>query len=72
MELPKSFALHYYRQPLMLEMPKDKDNELNVGRVLLTRIGKELAPICGSTPVEGFWDYVRDQWKKYLPELETK
>ena len=70
-ELPKRFFLHYYKKPLMLEMPKDADNEFNIGHVLLTKIGQELAPICGSSPVEGFWDYVRDRWTRYLPKSGT-
>ena len=70
-KLPKRFSLHYYKKPLMLEMPKDADNELNIGHVLLTKIGQELVPICGSRPVEGFWDYVRDRWTRYLPTSGT-
>ena len=70
-KLPKRFFLHYYKKLLMLEMPKDADNELNIGHVLLTKIGQELAPICGSSPVEGFWDYVTDRWTRYLPKLGT-
>ena len=69
---PKRFTVTYYGRPLVLEMPQDADNKLIVGKVLLTRIGKELAPICGSKPVEGFWEYVKDQWKQYLPKPETE
>ena len=69
---PKRFTVAYYSRPLVLEMPRDTDNKLPVGKVLLTRIGKELAPICGSKPVEGFWEYVKDQWKQYLPKPETE
>ena len=53
-------------------MPKNTGNEIEIGHVLLTKVGQELAPICGSSPVEGFWDYVKEQWKKYLPKLETE
>lgn len=70
-KLPKKLAVHYYGNPLMLEMPKDVDNELKIGKVLLTKIGQELAPICGSNPVEGFRDYVMTQWKQYLPKPES-
>ena len=70
--LPKRFAAEYYGRVLTLEMPKDADNELGIGKVTLTRIGKELKPICGSKPVEGFWEYVKDQWKEYLPKSETE
>ena len=71
-ELPKKFAVSYYGKPLLLEMPKDTGNTLELGKVLLTKIGQELAPICGSQPVEGFWEYAKDQWKKYLPKSETE
>ena len=72
LKLPKKFAVVYYNKPLTLGMPKDTDNELDVGMVLLTKIGLELAPICGRQPVEGFWDYVKDQWKHYLPNSDIE
>ena len=49
----------------------ETDNTLEIGMVLLTKIGQELAPICGSKPVEGFRDYVMDKWKQYLPKPES-
>ena len=55
-----------------LHLPKDANNELDFGKVLLTRIGEELALICRSKPVEGFWEYVRDKWKNYLPKPVTE
>ena len=70
--LPKRFTVTYYGRPLALEMPKDADNMICTGKVLLTRIGQELAPICGSKPVEGFWEYMKDQWKQYLPKAEPE
>ena len=70
--LPKRVSATYCGRPLALEMPNNNDNTLEIGAVILTRIGKDLAPICGSKPVEGFWEYVRDKWKKYLPKSETE
>ena len=70
-ELPKRFAVSYYGKALLLEMPEDTGNRLELGQVLLTRIGRELVPICGSQPVEGFWEYVNDQWNKYLSKSVT-
>lgn len=67
-KLPKHFALYYYGKPLPLEMSNDKDNQLEIGKVLLTKTGEELAPICGSKSVDGFWEYVQDQWKQHLPK----
>ena len=70
LKLPKRFAVSYYGKLLYLEMPQDANNELNTGKVILTKIGQELAPICGSAPVEGFYEYVKEQWKEYLPAAE--
>ena len=67
-QLPKQFTFSYYGRPLVLEMYEETDNELYAGKVLLTRTGEELAPICESKPVDGFWEYVKDQWKQYLPK----
>ena len=71
-DLPKSFAVGYYGRPLALEMRKDAGNTLKIGTALLTRIGQELAVISRSKPVDGFWEYVKDQWKEYLPKSETE
>ncbi len=66
-KLPKKFRVLYYGQPLKLEMPNEEDNELPIGHILLTRIGQELASICGSGPVVGFMEYVKEIWKAHLP-----
>lgn len=68
--LSKKDTVHYYGQRLHLEMYRDNDNQLMVGKVLLTKIGKELAPICGSKPIVGFYEYVKEQWRQYLPKSE--
>ena len=52
-------------------MPQDADNQLELGKALLTKTGQELAPISGSKPVDGFWEYVQDKWRKHLPQKET-
>jgi len=61
--LPKTLSVSYYGQQVECDMPKETDNSMNIGKVMLTRIGEELAPICGSKPVDGFMDYILDQWK---------
>ena len=68
--LSKRIDLYYYGKQLHLQMFTDSDNRLMVGTVLLTKIGQELAPICGSKPVEGFYEYVKNKWKSYLPADE--
>ena len=64
LHLPKQVAVSYYGQEIGIEFPKENDNSLNLGRVLLTKVGRELAPICGSQPVEGFVDYVKTKWEQ--------
>ena len=68
----QKISVSYYSQVLELSFAKETDNELDVGKVLLTKIGQELAPICGSKPVDGFMDYVKDQWKDHLPKDNTE
>lgn len=68
--VPKKIRALYYGASVTLEMPKDIGNEIRIGNVLFTKIGQELASICGGKPVDGFMKYVVDKWKslKYLPE----
>jgi len=68
LQLPKRFAVTYYGRPLQLEMEHENDNKLELGKVLLTQAGQELAPVCGSTPADGFFEYVQEKWKKHLPK----
>jgi len=72
--LPKQFNVFYYGRSVELSFPKDVDNELNLGNVLLTRAGQELAPICGSSVVNGFFEHVYDKWSDllYVPKRTTE
>ncbi|MDE2799396.1 MAG: DUF2806 domain-containing protein [Gemmatimonadota bacterium] len=69
--LPKSVVADYYGKQIYLDMPKDTDNVLKIGYMLPTSVGQELTSICESEPVDGFLDYVKDNWKQYLPEIEN-
>ena len=62
LRLPKIFTITYHGRPVKLTLKGESDNELPEGKVLLTQAGRELAPICGSTPVDGFFEYVYDRW----------
>lgn len=59
---PKRATIHYYGTPLNLEFSRETDNKLETGHVLLTKTGRQLALICGSSPVDGFQDYVIERW----------
>lgn len=70
-KLPQNLTITYYGRSLQLTMPNSSENTLVIGHVLLTKVGQELAPICGSQPVEGFWEYVLDKWKEYVTTTNT-
>ena len=66
-KLPKEFTVSYCnRQPFTLIMKKKKNNKIKVGEVLLTQTGKELSRICDIQEVDGFVDYVKGMWERYL------
>lgn len=62
-KLTKKTTAFYYGSPVNLTFPNDEDNQLEIGRLLLTSAGQQLAPVCGSKPVDGFLDYVCERWR---------
>lgn len=62
--LPKRVTIHYHGTPINIEFPKDSDNDLYIGTVLLSQAGQELAQICNPQPVPDFLDYVIGEWSK--------
>lgn len=61
--LPKQPVVHYYGVPTVLELHNESDNQLDIGHILLTSIGNELAPICGSCPDPEFREYTLRLWR---------
>jgi hypothetical protein len=74
LRLPKVATVFYYGRPVTLMFPKDSDNDLDIGHVLLTRAGQQLAPVCAPAPVDGFFEYVRERWigQSLIPKPETE
>jgi len=72
--IPKAVTALYYGRPLTLTFPAEADNILDIGKVLLTRAGQQLAPICGSKSVDGFFEFVHDKWasQSLVPKRETE
>jgi hypothetical protein len=66
--LPKKFTVTYCGEPLSLTLEKEEGNQLDIGTVLLTQVGKELARVCHAPGVDGFVDYVKEKWSKHLPK----
>ncbi|MFZ3072022.1 MAG: DUF2806 domain-containing protein [Thermodesulfobacteriota bacterium] len=63
-KLPKKLPVIYRETVLIMEFKNSENNELAIGHVLLTKIGKQLAQICGSKPIDGFQSYVTERWTK--------
>ena len=72
--LPKKVTIFYHGRQVKLTFPKDAENDLDVGKVLPTRAGQELTHVCGSRPVDGFFDFVYDRWasQSLVPKRETE
>lgn len=74
LRFPKNFEVFYFGTRLELTFPNDADNALHLGNVLLTKAGQELAPICDSKAVDGFFHFVYDTWAKQslVPTRQTE
>jgi hypothetical protein len=64
LQMPKGIGVMYYGTRITLEFQNEQNNGLEVGPVVLTQVGQELAPICGASSVPGFLDYVVKEWQK--------
>jgi hypothetical protein len=55
----------YFNKKLWIEFPKPENNEMKMGKVMLTHAGKQLIKVCNSIPIEGFINFVRETWESY-------
>lgn len=65
-DLSKNISAEYFGKKVELVMPNEKGNRLLFGKVMLTKAGKELASICDAQPVDGFFEFVCEQWSAYI------
>ena len=61
--IPKNITIHYFGTPVILALPKDDENNFELGHVTLTNAGQQLAQICGATAVPGFHEFVVERWR---------
>lgn len=61
-------VVEYFGDTFQLQTSSIGVPGLSYGRAKLTEVGHQLATICQASPVDGFMDYVRHQWKEYLLE----
>lgn len=55
---------HYFGTPVLVQFKNANNNEIETGKVLLTKTGQQLAKICGAKPIEGFLNYVISKWEQ--------
>jgi uncharacterized protein DUF2806 len=60
----KKGHVYYFNQPIEIEFQKEEGNEMSLGKVIFTKAGKELAPVCNAEPIEGFIEYLKKPWAK--------
>jgi hypothetical protein len=60
---PKHVELNYFGQIADIMFRDEVNNQLPIGRALLTRAGMELAPLSGSKPVLKFLEYAFQKWR---------
>jgi hypothetical protein len=56
--IPKNITISYNNLYFEIELPKPIDNIVDVGHVLLSKVGSELATLAGNIPLNGFADYI--------------
>ncbi len=60
--LRKTIKIFYYGTPINIRFKNQENNHLNTGKVHLSKVGQELAPISEGKPVPEFLDYVLKKW----------
>jgi hypothetical protein len=62
----------YFGQEIRMEFPTAENNQLQLGKAILTKAGEQLATVSGAEPRDGFLDYLTEKWRKLgytvLPE----
>ncbi|MBI5351893.1 MAG: DUF2806 domain-containing protein [Chloroflexi bacterium] len=59
-KLQKNISTVYYDKSINIEF--ENKNDLPIGVAVLSKIGKELEPICSSKPIPEFFDYIIEDW----------
>lgn len=60
--LPKQITLLHFGMPISIEFKEEASNTLDIGKVMLTKAGQELAPIAGSVMDIEYLRYLIGAW----------
>lgn len=75
-KLPQDVSLLYFGLPVTFKLTLQENNQLEIGNVLLTQTGQQLAPICGASLDINFLSYLGEFYTKKgikttLPHIAT-
>jgi hypothetical protein len=72
--LGKRHIVKYFDSSVWIEFPQEPEggNKLNIGHVILTTAGYQLAPLSGAQPRAGFVEFVKEQWNRFGVSAEPK
>lgn len=63
-EIDSRIGLEYFGNSVRVEFPKKGSNSLDIGNVLFTQAGQQLARVCEAEAAPGYFDKVLDRWQK--------
>lgn len=61
---PERIQAFYYGHLVKIQFKNKENNSLSLGKVLLSKIGQELAPVTSSSKIPEFLDYIKEKWTK--------
>ncbi|MEM5474671.1 DUF2806 domain-containing protein [Hoeflea sp. AS60] len=60
--------LYYFERIIGLYFGDDDNKSLDIGNLILTQTGRELAKLTNVDRVDGYYEYVAQKWKKWIEE----
>lgn len=69
--LPKNIILQYFGIPVSFKLKAEANNNLEIGHVMLTKIGQQLAPICGADKNVDFINYISEHYRNKGIEVNS-
>ena len=64
LNLGPTIQASYFGNGLELTLAQEAEDELSTGDVLLTAAGRQIGSICELSPIEGFFEFMREKWEQ--------
>ena len=63
-----SFFTTYNNEIIVIKIPDNTTSQIPVGKILLTKMGLDLFPICGASPIPEFISIIKNEWDIFIPK----